>query len=375
MVSTTQYARAKARLLADPAVCAENRALFTEFFTYQEYKLTRQNGLPSLDDGCRKTLYGYLQRFKNVNAWFDNKPWRELTKEDIKRVYDGLEDGTIRSRRGGPFKDRSSYYNKIFKSKPFRMVGKDALAREVIEFAITHKPPVRFVTESTFRRLAAAVHDPRIRTLLWLAWDIGENIGSLLMLTKRHFAVQTNRHTGEREYLLRLDARSLKRSRQARSEITLYPETVSLLDSRLAVLHADERLFTFGYRYATKVLEAAVARSAATTEPLAAPVRWKDLRSGMACHLLRLGWTRDEVNARLGHTPHSAVLDAYINSLALDREGPKARMFRAGSQSTGLPSIANTIETNDARQVLAQLDSLRAQMLRLTTSSTAMSIS
>lgn len=46
----------------------------------------------------------------------------------------------------------------------------------------------------------------------------------------------------------------------------------------------------------------------------------------MACHLLRNGWSTDEVNARLGHTPHSDALDAYINFLALDRDRPKHRM-------------------------------------------------
>ena len=46
----------------------------------------------------------------------------------------------------------------------------------------------------------------------------------------------------------------------------------------------------------------------------------------MACHLLRSGWTRDEVNARLGHKPSSQVLDAYINFLALDRHKPKEKL-------------------------------------------------
>ena len=63
-------------------------------------------------------------------------------------------------------------------------------------------------------------------------------------------------------------------------------------------------------------------------------VKWKDFRSGMACHLLKTGWTRDEVNARLGHVPHSKAITAYINYLALDRSKPKQRMTQSSLQDS-----------------------------------------
>ncbi len=63
-----------------------------------------------------------------------------------------------------------------------------------------------------------------------------------------------------------------------------------------------------------------------TTMPGQQPVRWKDLRSGMACHLLKTGWTSEEVNARLGHAPNSGALNCYINFMALSRDDPKHRM-------------------------------------------------
>ena len=78
------------------------------------YKLKRQNNLRRLDDGCYKTLYVYLIKFRNVNLWFDNKPWKQLTKQDIKRVYDGLEDGKILTQAGEPFKDRRGYHIRAF---------------------------------------------------------------------------------------------------------------------------------------------------------------------------------------------------------------------------------------------------------------------
>jgi len=48
----------------------------------------------------------------------------------------------------------------------------------------------------------------------------------------------------------------------------------------------------------------------------------------MACDLLNKGWTRDEVNARLGHKPSSLELDKYINFLALDRHQPKKKIHQ-----------------------------------------------
>lgn len=325
------YERAKKALLADASVCEANRALFAEFFAFEEYKLKRQNGLAELDTACYKTLYYYTLRFRNVNAWFENKPWKDLTREDIKQVYDAVEDGRIRTRAGLPFQDAQSYYNKVLKSKPFRLAGKDGLAKEVIEYSTSRPRIVRYLTEESFRSLVSVVVNPQYLLLIWLAWDIGENIDTLLQLTKADFIPQANRYSGEREYLVNLPAAKLKRSRQTRSEITLYPETARYADMILARRERSELVFPLGYRAASKALQRANRRSGATTMPNNEPVRWKDFRSGMACHLLRNGWSRDEVNARLGHTPHSSALDAYINFLALDRSGPKQRLAAAAT--------------------------------------------
>ncbi len=369
-----QYLNAKPLFLADATICAPNRALIADFFAFEEYKLKRSNGLSEVDEACCKTLYGYIQRLRNVNRWFDNKPWTELTKDDIKRVYDALEDGTIRTQKGTQFQDRHSYYNKIFKSKPFRLAGKEALAREVIEFSTRPRKPVRYITEETFKRLANAISNPLHLFLLWLAWDIGENIDTLLNLTKRDFIPQTNAHSGEREYLVQLPQAKLKRTRVARSEVTLYRETARYADIVLPRLGPDDCPFTFGYRYSSQVLKRAVTKVGATTMPHDQSVRWKDLRSGMACHLLKNGWTRDEVNARLGHTPSSTTLDAYINFLALDRNGPKQRLSSSHSaplhcetpnQRPPNNGDQETLLTRELIQAYRELSELRAQVEQL----------
>lgn len=150
MLLSKCYADLKKKLLSDNSICSENRRLFNEFFEFEERKLKRQNGLSSLDDGCYKTLCYYVLRFRNVNTWFKNKPWIKLGKFDIQKVYDDLEDGKIVNRFGKRYEDRSSYYSKVFKSKPFALAGKVDIAREVMEYHTDNvKKEVRFVTEET----------------------------------------------------------------------------------------------------------------------------------------------------------------------------------------------------------------------------------
>lgn len=67
----------------------------------------------------------------------------------------------------------------------------------------------------------------------------------------------------------------------------------------------------------------------------------------MACHLLKNGWTREEVDARLGHTPQSSALNKYINYLAIDRERPKQRLF-----DSSLEEIQNELEETRRREKL-----------------------
>ncbi len=180
-----RYEKAKKHLLDDKSICKANRELFREFFEFEEWKLKRQNGLAKLDDPCYKTLYGYVYKLRKVNDWFRNKLWKDLTKEDIRKVYDDLEDGIIKNQKGQKYADTAGYYSKVFRSKPFQLAGKSELAKEVLEYhKSTSDKEVRFVTEEEFRKLVSVVSNPVHLALLWLQWDIGENINTLLALTK-----------------------------------------------------------------------------------------------------------------------------------------------------------------------------------------------
>lgn len=327
MTFKEQYDTNKKKLLNSKAICKPNRDLFNKFLKYQEYKLKRINGFPALDEPSYKTLLGYLLKLNNSNTWFNNKDWTKLTKKDIKKVYDDLEDGLIKNRKGEPLKDKYSYYIKIFKSKPFEMAGKKELAQEVMEF--THNKinsEVRFFPEETFRNIIEVVNQPKQKLVCWLAWDIGENISTILNFQKKDFVKQNNSDTKEPEYLVKLTKDKLKRSRTARSELTNYNETVKYLDFILKDLEDNDYLFGFGHRQALKFLDRAVKITGSKCVE-GQKVTWKDFRSSMACHLLKCDWTCDEIKSRLGHKPSSRVLDKYVNYFALNKHQPKKKIY------------------------------------------------
>ena len=196
-----KYEEPKQKLLNDESICKENRELFKEFFIFEERKLKRINDLRELDEGTYRTLYGFISKFRNVNKWFGNKPLKDITREDIKQVYDDLEDGKILSSKGKPFEDRKSYYNKIFKSKLFQMVGKADLAREELEFCKPNgEGEVRFIEETDFRKLVDFIIQPKQKLLAWLSFDIGENINSLLKLKKEDCKQKDNKENNQKEY-------------------------------------------------------------------------------------------------------------------------------------------------------------------------------
>lgn len=346
-----RYNRRKRELLEDSNINIKNREVIDKFLQFEEYKLKRKEGLTEVDERSYKTLYCYLGRLKCLNGWFKNKTWGDLNDDEIKKVIDDLEDGNIKTIHGQRYLDRSLYYQ-MLQGKLFSLVKKNNIAKEFIEeYSIRGRKfnkEVRFIDEDSFRKIVDCAITPEQRCLLWLSWDIGENICSLLDLEKDDFKRQMNSDTNEPEYLVILSKEKLKRSRTPRSEITNYKETVNYLDlvlanlkesskniankymrsRRLSELHNENKLFKFQFKAAETFLKRCVEKAGVRCLPAGQRVTWKDLRSSMACDLLKKGWSRDEVNARLGHRPSSRIIDSYINYLCLDRGKPKQKVYQ-----------------------------------------------
>lgn len=325
-----RYERNKEKLLNDKTICKDNRNLFRQFFEEQEYKLKRMRKLSELNDKVLKTLCGYITKLRNVNDFFNNKPWKNLTKEDIKKVYDDLEDDKILNSKGMPFKDKTSFYNKIMKSRPFAIAEKDKLAREVI--VATSKAEeesdkeVRFITEDDFKKIMSVVIQIKHKTALQLGWDIGENISSILELKVSDCIKLQDEKTKEPYYNIRLRKEILKTSRTKRTEPTLYPETTQLLDFLLVGKKSTENIFDFGKPALHKVWKRAIEKTNIKCKPDGQIPNLKDIRSGMACHLLDRDWTTDEIKARLGHKPSSSVIDKYVNFKAKNKVKTRTKL-------------------------------------------------
>jgi len=166
------------------------------------------------------------------------------------------------------------------------------------------------------------------KLLFWLMWDIGENVGSILQLRKDDFTEQKDSN-GDKEYLVRLRREILKRSRTTRRIPTHYPETNQLLDLILPRLEKKEKIFNFGVRNVEDIMKKVstnlnikcVSDDGEDYTPTP-----KDLRSGMSCHLCKMGWSTDEIKGRLGHKPSSRVIDKYVSYLSLDSRKPKIKL-------------------------------------------------
>ncbi len=332
MSLVTQYEKNKENLLNDKSICKANRDLFQTFFENKEKELRRKRKLGEhINEKVAKTLLGYTQRLRNVNSWFENKEWKKLTEEDIQRVYDDLEDGKIKNRKGKPFEDKLSYYNKIFKSKPFELVNKDHIAKKVIvstgQSAEEEDKEVRFIRENDFIKardmgLIKFEHKAAVQ----LGWDTTENISTILETKAKDYTREIDPETNEPSYNVVLRKEILKTSRTKRTEPTLYPETVEYLDILLKGKNPEDKLFSFDLRAIEKAWYRAVKKVQIFCEPNRERPLVKDIRSGAMCDLLIKGWTTDEIKARAGHKPSSKVIDKYVNYLAINKDKSKKKI-------------------------------------------------
>ena len=323
-----QYEKNKAKLLNDKSICKSNRNLYAKYLKEKEYKLKRIRGIPKLSETQYKTLCINIASIKNINLWFKNRDLTKITQADIQGVYDGLEDETLKGIGGKPIKTKSDYYEKYFKSLLFELAGKKEIAKKVMKYYNTSKKEeVRFFDEEIHKKILSVVNTPQQKALCWLAWDIGENIFTLLQLQKKDFIKKKNPDTKEEEYIVNLPLNKIKTGRTTRSEPTNYKETCDFLDIVLSDLKDDDEVFNFQHRQAAKFLSRAVKIVKAKCLPKGQIVTWKDYRSSMACHLLKSGWTTDEIKARLGHKPSSRVLDKYCSYIALGKHTAKKKLF------------------------------------------------
>ena len=324
-----RYENLKTKTLNDKSICKENRDWIKEVLRYQEKKGKRRNGLPVLDNACYKTLLLYIYYLKNTIKWF-NKPVTEITKEDIERVYEGLEEGKISKSNGQIFKDKCSYYSKVFKSIPFEIIGKDKMAKEVIKYSVKNEQEVRFFENygEVINKIVNTAKLQEHKTLIQVLADFMENVGAILQTEARDYRKHIDKETGEPEYHLVLRKEILKRSRTARTEINIFPKTIEFLDIALEGLKPNDKVFNFGLRQAEKMFDSIVKKTGIKLINAEKPTL-KDIRSSGACFLIDEDWTSDEIRSRLGQKPSSPVLNKYLNYKAIGKRKPIKKIYQS----------------------------------------------
>jgi len=307
------YSNYYQKVINDSSICEDNRKIFIKHLDKISKDLKRLNQLPSLDIKCHRTLLNHLSRMVAVNKWFKNKSWKELTKKDIQNVFDAVEAGTITRRDGLPYTNTTDYYKRVFFDNPFKLANKHKIAQQVIGNNFPRKKKdIRFTDEESFKQIIDAVIQFEHKCFLWLCFDIGENPGALIQLTKSDCIRHINPINGEIEYRIDLKEGVIKRTRTARIEVTMYKETAQYLDRILSKKNDDENIFSFGYMQAMKFFKRALRVSEVKSVYHNKELRLKDLRKSMACNLFVKGWSVDDIKSRLGHTPSSTAIDAYL---------------------------------------------------------------
>lgn len=332
MTNKETYESGLKDLLSDPTINEKNRDLFRRIFERWEKKLKRTRKASKLDDKNYKTLVGMLPKFRNLTRWLGDKAWEEITEIEFRKWFNDFEDDKILQKNGKPYKDKRSYYTKICLALPFKVANKIEMAREVMEdegysATMENNAEVRFFDGKEYPKIVGTAIKIGHKTFLQVYWDVGENYSTILQLRKKNFRRQIDPETKQPEYLINLtDKTILKRSRTARTEPTIYAETVALLDEFLKDKNDEDLVFDFGNKMAEKIFARCVRLTNLKNNDGSIPTL-KDIRSSMACHLLDLGWNTDEIKQRLGHKPSSTVLDRYVSYKALNRKTAKQKVY------------------------------------------------
>jgi integrase len=300
----------------------DNRKIARKWIDGEEERLANINGYsPVARNRNAKTLCKNLGYLKNILYWFNDKSLTEITKDDIKRVYQGIEKGEITTLLGRVLADSSKkdYYGKMFKSGFFKFFNKHGYGQEIILRKIKEDTEVRFFEEKTFKKIVNNTKLKSHEMLFYLLFDTGIEISAILQLIAQDFTLQSD-ETGDSYYVVHVPNEISKKTRPKRDIFIHFEKTNELLKSYLNNLRPEDKLFNFGEKNIGNVLKDIVINNNLKVIPSLTKIQIKDFRSSAACYFLTQGWSTDEIKQRLGHKPSSTVIDKYVNYLCLNQK-------------------------------------------------------
>ncbi|MFH1915631.1 MAG: site-specific integrase [Nanoarchaeota archaeon] len=329
-----------------------------------------------------KTLYKFLTSYlANIAFWFNDKPFTDLTEDDIRRVYRGLESGELKSVKDNHLGELSlkDIYERAMKNGFFKMIGKDELARNVIKRKIANKQEVRFFELDTLKKMADLASTNTQRLAFWLLFDTGIEVSALVQLKKSHFELKQDSETKTEFYTLRIPKDISKKGRRIRNNYIHFTETNELLKKHLTGLEDTDKLFNMQPFALYRALERLNAVHHFKTKPEGKEITTKDFRSSCATYFLQIGWNTDEIKGRLGHSPSSDEIDKYVNYLGLHQNKRREKDLKIDFNNykekheeavENLRTMQSKLETEQAQrehleiQMQAKMDALETRFLK-----------
>ncbi|MFH1607191.1 MAG: site-specific integrase [Nanoarchaeota archaeon] len=316
------YKEAYKKLKSNSNILPDNKKLILKWLDEKEENLKNQYG----HDGYAKiryykTLMKEVTFMKQLDHLFKDKKLKDLTKEDIKYVYQGLEKGTIKSLKGNPLSEgsRQDYYKKVFKGGFFKFIGKSDFAKEIIKRRFEEHKEVRFFEFEDFQKMVKFSKSLDHSLFMWLALDAGVEMGAMLQILKSDFTKESDEVSNTKYWVLHVRKEISKKSRQKRDIYIYFNETSDLLSAYLPTLTDDQRLFDWSPRNTYKFIKDYSNRANIKVKPGNEPISPKDFRSSCATYFLKQEWTTDQVKGRLGHSPSSKEIDRYVNYFGLNQ--------------------------------------------------------
>jgi integrase len=301
----------------------ENKKLALAWMEFKEQELSDIYGT-SADARIRnaKTLYKQFTTYlSNVLYWFNHLDLKQLTENDLLTVYRNLEKKKLLSVQGKELSDITlkDIYMRVFKNGFFKFIHKDDIAHAIIKRKVASTQEVRFFELDTLKQITNAAELKSHRLAYWLLFDVGLEVSALVQLRKSNFELKKSKND-EEYYIVHVPKEISKKGRRVRNNFVSFTETNQLLKNYLEKLRDSDLLFNFEPHGIYRALMRLNEKYDFRVKPTGDQVSIKDFRSSCATHLLKQGWTTDEVKARLGHAPSSDEIDKYVNYLGLHQE-------------------------------------------------------
>lgn len=303
----------------------KNKALANKWIIKREEDLQNQNGYDkNAEIRYNKTMYKEISTFMpNVLLWFNHLNLEKLTAEELKEIYKKLEQGELETIKGNILKpvSRKDYYSKVFKGGFFKFIGKEDIAKKVIQRRFSLSKEVKYLSYDNLKKILMYTKKVDHRLAFLLLFDTGVEITALLHLKKKNFQYEED-EKGDFDFKLNVGEEEVKKGRQARYMYLQLGETKKLLKEYLDTIKESDKLFNFKQAALWKALKLVVRKYQIKTSGVVQDlVTIKDFRSGCASYMYgTLNWSVGDIKDRLGHSPSSTAIDVYINYLAKDKK-------------------------------------------------------